>query len=142
VSSEVFDVAKAPEGVAAESTALAGGLPIWVWAVAAATVLTLVVGMAFALKAKKARPSEQTLLTVGARVGDLEAGMASAANVASARVVDRVSLPGKEAPALPDVAVATRERARELTQADPTKALYLLRAWIAADADPVEAKNG
>jgi len=40
-----------------------------------------------------------------------------------------------------EASVALRERARELSKADPARAAHLLRAWIAADTHPEEPSH-
>jgi flagellar M-ring protein FliF len=51
-----------------------------------------------------------------------------------ARPLAGEAAPLPAAPATPDP-LATRERARRLVEADPTRAAHLLRAWIAVDSD-------
>lgn len=88
------------------------------------------VALALAIALLRRRPTAQSgvaLLRPGARVGDVQAAL------------------GAEGPAAPpalDGAVSVRDRARELTQADPSRAAHLLRAWIAADAEKAEGRRG
>jgi flagellar M-ring protein FliF len=84
-----------------------------------------------ALRGRGRADSGVALLKPGARVGDLQAAM------------DKNKLgEGSEAGGLPDAGVALRDRARELTHSDPSRAAHLLRAWIASDAEPPEGRRG
>lgn len=73
------------------------------------------------------------LLRPGAKVSELEAAFHTAELSEAA---------GGRARALGEGSAALRDRARELTQADPTKAAHLLRAWINADAETREGGRG
>ncbi len=68
------------------------------------------------------------LLRPGAKVAELEAALAKGQPGA---------LPPApaETPALPDKAIALRDKARELGKTDPARAAHLLKAWVASDSE-------
>jgi flagellar M-ring protein FliF len=91
-----------------------------------AALVALAVAIAL-LRLRPRRENAVALLRPGARVGDVQAALAG----------------GSTPPGLPSDAPAdVRERARELTQTDPSRAAHLLRAWIAADVEKAEGRGG
>jgi flagellar M-ring protein FliF len=89
------------------------------------------VAVALAVALLRRRPDRQAivaLLKPGARVGDVQAALAGEGAAAGG--------------ALADGNAGVRERARELTQADPSRAAHLLRAWISSDTEKAEGRRG
>lgn len=85
-----------------------------------------------ALRGKKQAERGVALLKPGARVGDLQAALGPAA----------LAAPTAQQALMSDTTAVLRDRARELTQADPSRASHLLRAWIAADAENGDGRHG
>ncbi len=86
------------------------------------------VAVALAVALLRRRPRREdgvALLRPGARVGDVQAALAGGAGGT-----------------LADGSVGVRDRARELTQADPSRAAHLLRAWISSDGEKQEGRGG
>lgn len=102
-----------------------------VWAYAAGGGALLIVLVLAALLLRRRRPQAPVLeLRPGARVSELEAGLAAASPLEALRPA-----------ALPDPATALRVHASELASGDPTRALKLLRAWIEPVPAPEEAPH-
>jgi flagellar M-ring protein FliF len=94
-------------------------------------VLAFVGARLFGRRPAAATAAEVALLKPGARVGDVQAALAAEAK--------------KDAPPLPpmpDAEAIVRDRARQLTQANPSRAAHLLRAWVASDQETEEARRG
>ncbi len=108
-------------------------------AAGAALLFLLAIVWVVALRKKAPAVAEAPLLRAGARVSEIEAEE----QVAVAPPSKKPAMPiAEEAKALPDPALAYRERARELAKADPIKAAHLIRAWISSDADAREVNRG
>ncbi|MBX7115536.1 MAG: flagellar M-ring protein FliF [Myxococcaceae bacterium] len=107
-------------------------------AAGAALLLLIAVVLVVALRKKAPITADAPLLRAGARVSEIEAEE----QLAPAPVKKPVVPVTEEAKALPDPALAYRERARELAKADPIKAAHLIRAWIANDVEGREANRG
>jgi flagellar M-ring protein FliF len=126
-----LDISSAPfaraedAGASPPAAAPAPRLPPLKWLVAGGgALLALVLGAAaLALRRRKAAPGP--VLVPGARVAELEAGLAGAPGGA-----------GSYAPQLPaggDPAQEMRQRARVLAQQDPARAAQILKAWMSED---------
>jgi hypothetical protein len=117
-------------------------VPVWerpavkYGAIGGLALLAIVVGLIFALKGGKKRQDAGSLamLRPGAKVGELEAAL-KRGELAVAGAKDLAGKPGLE-PA------NVQARARELTEADPTRAAHLLRAWITSDMEMKESGRG
>lgn len=145
ISSAVFthgEDAAVPAPVAAELPKVA------VLAGAGLALLLLLGGIAFfALRKKGPAVAEDRLqLKPGMKVSEIEAAAAAPAtpavvNATATVVPDPKAMPAPapERPALPDPAVALREKARTIAAADPVRTAHLLRAWI--NGDVPEAKE-
>jgi flagellar M-ring protein FliF len=133
-----FDISSAP--FTAEAMGNVPEVPVPVWerpavkygAIGGLALLAIVVGLIFALKGRKRQDAgSMALLKPGAKVGELEAVM-KRSELAAAGAKDVAGTTGLE-PA------NVQARARELTEADPTRAAHLLRAWIASDVEMKES---
>jgi flagellar M-ring protein FliF len=89
------------------------------WSAAGLALLVLVVFVA--LRGRRSGSAGFGLLTPGARVGDLQAALAGGG--------------ARDGAALGEANATLRDRARELTQTDVSRASHLLRAWIASDSE-------
>jgi flagellar M-ring protein FliF len=116
ITSMVFPTA------ADEPAAAPAPRPAWYWAVLAGGALAVLALFALLLLRRRPTRLATTPLPAGARVADLEAALAGA------------PLPDRSFPA---GETALRDRARELAASDPSRAAQLLKAWIAADPEPV-----
>ena len=72
-------------------------------------------------------------LPAGARIAEIEAGLAAAAPAFA---------PAAASPQLADPAAALRDRARELANKDPARAAHILKAWMQNDPAPRSPVNG
>ena len=92
--------------------------PWWPWAAGAGGLVALAL---LVFPFVRRRPAQAIALTPGTRVAELEATLAG------------LPPPARQ---LPSTEAATRDLARELAGTDPTRAAHLLKAWLAADAEP------
>ena len=137
-----FDISSAP--FTAEAMGNVPEVPVPVWerpavkygAIGGLALLAIVVGLIFALKGGRRRQDagSMAMLKPGAKVGELEAAM-KRGELAAAGAKDLAGKSGLES-------VNVQARARELTEADPTRAAHLLRAWIANDMELKESGRG
>jgi flagellar M-ring protein FliF len=98
--------------------------PLWHWAVAGGGALLLLLFLGFLLLRRRPARTPVVALPTGARVAEIEAALGGHA------------LPQRTVPVTEG---ALRDRARELAATDPTRAAYLLKAWLAADPEAAPA---
>jgi flagellar M-ring protein FliF len=135
-----FDISSAPFTGESDSNAPAGTLPLWerpaikYGALGGLALLVVVVGLIFALRGKRQPAGALAMLKPGSKVGELEAAMnrGELPPAAARELAAKAALEG----------VNVQSRARELTDADPTRAAHLLRAWIASDMEMKESGRG
>jgi flagellar biosynthesis/type III secretory pathway M-ring protein FliF/YscJ len=133
---DAFDISSAPFAKQSESGSAA--TPFWarpelqsigktgaLLLAAGAFVIFLFMRLGRATAGGGAMSSGVALLKPGSSVAELEAML-------SRRGLSPVVSPGS------DGSAALRDRARELSKADPARAAHLLRAWIAADNETKE----
>jgi flagellar M-ring protein FliF len=131
---DIFDISSAPFAKPAEGT---GATPFWARPEIQSTGKTAAILLAagafviflFMRLGKATAGSGSTgvaLLKPGSSVAELEAML-------SRRGLGAVGSGSKE-----DGSAALRDRARELSKADPARAAHLLRAWIASDTEAKE----
>ncbi len=137
ISSQVFaKAAEAPAAAIVPPTLVETARNVAPFAIGGVIALAL---LAIALRRRGPAPKTISpklpalVLKPGARVADIEAQLASAAD----------ELPKPVAPplGLPDPSVVTRDKAREFATQDPQRAAHLLKAWIQNDLE-TEARNG
>jgi flagellar M-ring protein FliF len=134
---DVFDISSAP--FAKDTEKGSGPTPIWarpeiqsigktaaILLAAGAFVIFLFLKMGKATAGGSSASSGVALLKPGSSVAELEAML-------SRRGLGPVGGNSKE-----DGSAALRDRARELSKADPARAAHLLRAWIASDTEAKE----
>jgi len=133
---DVFDISSAPFAKQAEQGS--GPTPFWARTevqsigktgaallAAGAFVIFLFMRMGRATAGGGSVSSGVALLKPGSSVAELEAML-------SRRGLAPIPVPGG------DAAAGLRDRARELSKADPARAAHLLRAWIASDTEAKE----
>ena len=137
ISSQIFGEVEKGTGAEAAKT-LTGEIPRWaMYAAAGVGVLVVLAILAMAMRRKGAPApgARAPLLRPGASVAELEA---EARRPYAAEALP----PGTRAQAaLPDPAIAVRDRARELVGVEPGRAALLLRAWIAEDPSEVPSQE-
>jgi hypothetical protein len=95
-------------------------------------IAALAVSKMRALASSSSTSSSMAMLRPGARVGELEAMMATPAGGDAALPSMR---PAAVAAVGGDPNVGVRDRARELARTDPARAAHLLKAWISSDSE-------
>jgi len=129
---DVFDISSAPfarseeTGVAPAAKAEAAVPRTWLYGggAAAAVIVLLLVTL---LGRGRGGSALAQALPVGARIAEIEAGLAAAAPALSSK---------PSIPQLADPSVALRDRARDLAAKDPTRAAHILKAWMQNDPAP------
>jgi len=134
---DVLDISSSPftrpeEGppVAAAPASLLSRNLLWGGGAAAAAVVLLAL---FALSRRGAASGAPMALPTGARIAEIEAGLAAAAPAFA---------PTPGTPAFSDPAAALRDRARDLAAKDPNRAAHILKAWMQNDPTPRTSSNG
>lgn len=111
--------------------------PAWVYPGIGLGALVAVLALVFMLRGRKAKAVAQELvLQPGATVAALEAKQNAIDGVAT----EQKALP-EEKPLLVDPLADIKEKARAMVQADPERALMLVRAWLSADLEK-QVENG
>ena len=136
-----FDISSAPFNKHEEAGA--SGPPFWTRP-ELTRLATLAVGALFAFGIvvfllRKSRGSSDemgartgmALLRPGAKVGEAQAALAANGGAGVAAL-----------PPLEDPVLALRDKARELSKGDPTRAAQLLRSWVSGDGEAREVNRG
>jgi len=127
---DVFDISSAPFA-RSEEPAAAAAVPTgaasrnWMYGAGAAAAVALLLLVATLGRGRRAVPVPA--LPTGARIAEIEAGLAAAAPTLA---------PPPGMPQLADPSVALRDRARDLAAKDPARAAHILKAWMMTDPSP------
>jgi flagellar M-ring protein FliF len=126
---DVFDISSAPFARSEEST-VAPAKPeavvprTWLYAGGAAAAVIVLLLVTLLGRGRGGSAGLSHALPVGARIAEIEAGLAAAAPALA-------PVPG--VPQLSDPSLALRDRARDLAAKDPSRAAHILKAWMQND---------
>jgi len=134
---DVFDISSAPfarseEGTAAPAKPEAAVSRTWLYGGGAAAAVIVLLLLTLLGRGRSAPIGSPHALPVGARIAEIEAGLAAAAPALA---------PTSGVPQLADPSVALRDRARDLAAKDPSRAAHILKAWMQNDPAP-RSSNG